>query len=266
MEPGQWTDDTSMALCLTHSLLKKGFFDAQNQMKIYALWKNKGAFSVNGTCFDIGVTVSSAISQFEKTGNPFSGSTDPNSAGNGSLMRLAPVALFYFSDINAIVKWAGESSRTTHGADEAISACQYFSALIYGALTGESKERLLTGVYEPVRDFWGRYRLAPAIINIADNLKIKSRNDIKSSGYVIDTLEAALWAFKNTDNFKDGAILAVNLGGDADTVGAVYGQIAGAYYGESNLPISWIKKLWFNYFFYIKADELLRYGVSNYKP
>lgn len=266
LEPGQWTDDTSMALCLAHSLLTKGHFDARDQMKNYALWKNKGAFSVNGRCFDIGSTVATAISKFESTGDPYSGSTDPNSAGNGSLMRLIPVPLFFLSDLNGIIKWSGESSRTTHAAAEAVSACQYFSALIYGILRGDSKQKLLCSLYEPEKGLWEKYKLSSSVINVVNNIHHKSRNDIKSSGYVIDTLEAAMWAFLKTDNFKDGAILAVNLGGDSDTVGAVYGQLAGAYYGEYNLPASWIQKLWFKHVFYIQADELLKFGACNYQP
>ncbi|PUA30903.1 MAG: ADP-ribosylglycohydrolase [Cellvibrio sp. 79] len=264
LDSGQWTDDTSMALCLMHSLLKKGYFDAQDQMKNYALWKNKGAFSVNGKCFDIGITVSAAISKFEKTGEPYAGSSDPETAGNGSLMRLAPVPLFYFCNLDSVIKWSGESSRTTHGAAEAISACQYFSALIYGALRGVSKDELIDGLFEPAQGVWSRYHLSPSVVNLAKNFSQKSRDEIKSTGYVIDTLEAALWAFAKTDNFKDGAILAVNLGGDADTIGAVYGQLAGAYYGEYALPASWIQKLWYKHFFYLKADELLKFGASNY--
>ena len=264
LEPGQWTDDTSMALCLAHSLLKKGYFDPLDQMRNYSLWKNQGAFSVNGKCFDIGMTVASAIKKFEVTGDPYAGSIDSASAGNGSLMRLIPVPLFFFCNLDSVVKWSGESSRITHGAAEAISACQYFSALIYGALRGASKHELTQGLFEPGEGLWNRYSLHPSIVNIAKTSHKKSRNEIKSTGYVIDTLEAALWAFAKTDNFRDGAILAVNLGGDADTVGAVYGQLAGAYYGEFALPPSWIQKLWHKHFFYIKADELLKFGVSNY--
>ncbi|QIL91841.1 hypothetical protein GNX18_06930 [Microbulbifer sp. SH-1] len=126
LEPGQWTDDTSMALCLAHSLLRKEGLVLQDQMDLYLQWWKNGAFSVNRKCFDIGNTVVSALQRYEKTGDPLSGSSDKNAAGNGSLMRLAPVALFFFGRPDACVNASGASSETTHRAPEAIDACKYF--------------------------------------------------------------------------------------------------------------------------------------------
>lgn len=266
LEPGQWTDDTSMALCLAFSLLNCGGFNAYDQMSNYRLWRDEGAFSVNDKCFDIGITVSGAIQSYVDSGNPFCGSTDPQTAGNGALMRLVSIPLFYFSSIKKVIKWAGESSRTTHGAQESISACQYYSALIWGAVSGVSKRELLDGIYEPLTGLWSDYPLSQAVERVAFGAASKSRDQIKSTGYVIDTIEAAIWAFANTSSFKDGALLAANLGDDADTVCAVYGQLAGAFYGEQGIPVSWVRKLWYNHVFYLKADELLKYGVYDLSP
>lgn len=261
LRPGEWTDDTSMALCLAHSLVRKGSFNYQDQLDLYCLWWKKGIFSSNGRCFDIGNTVVDALNRYMETGDAYSGSTDPMAAGNGSLMRLAPVVLFYFSDPDSCVEWCAESSKTTHGAKEAVDACRYLGALLHGAIKGVSKAELTQGLYEPYTNFWSDDPLSLAIQNVAMEACRKSRDKIRSSGYVVHTLEAAIWAFHNTDTFEEGAILAANLGDDADTVAAVYGQLAGAYYGEHQINPFWIKKLSYFHVFYIYADKLRRFGL-----
>jgi ADP-ribosylglycohydrolase len=134
LKRGEWTDDTSMALCLAESLVQSKGFDALDQMRRYCRWMNEGYMSSNGSCFDIGATVGAALRSFERSGDPISGSTNANSAGNGSLMRLAPVPLFYGLDARAAIEFSAESSRTTHGAQEAVDACRYYAGLIVGAL------------------------------------------------------------------------------------------------------------------------------------
>ena len=143
LKPGEWTDDTSMALCLATSLLECQGFDADDQMQRYCRWHNEGYLSSNGRCFDIGNTVSSALRGYKAHGNPYAGSADTWSAGNGSLMRLAPIPMFYYPDIEQAVAFAAESSRTTHGADECIDACRLYSRQLLAALAGEHKENLL---------------------------------------------------------------------------------------------------------------------------
>ncbi len=244
LSPGQWTDDTSMALCLAESLVTMPGFDAKDQMARYLRWYREGYFSSAGVCFDIGNTVREALENFEQTGRPFSGSAHPFSAGNGSLMRLAPVPMAYATQpMLAIVK-SGESSRTTHGALEAIDACRYFGGLIAGALNSAPKAELLSPGYCPVPDYWRAYPLSPEIAEIAEgSFKRKQPPEIVGSGYVVKSLEAALWAFYHSDNFREGALLAANLGDDADTTAAIYGQIAGAVYGMENIPAAWREKL-----------------------
>ncbi|WP_394495537.1 ADP-ribosylglycohydrolase family protein [Shewanella sp. ENK2] len=133
MKVGEWTDDTSMMYCLAHSLVRTKTCDFKDQMDLYTRWWQDGVFSVNGKCFDIGLTVVSALQRYEKTGEPFSGDTDPMSAGNGSLMRLAPIPIRYYDSFIDAVEYGGLSSKTTHGATEAVDACRYFSGLIWGA-------------------------------------------------------------------------------------------------------------------------------------
>jgi ADP-ribosylglycohydrolase len=231
LKPGQWTDDTSMALCLATSLIERRGFDPIDQLERYVRWWREGYLSSTGACFDIGSTVRSALMRFLQTREPYPGSIDPRTAGNGSIMRLAPVVLYYAQQPEQAIHFAAESSRTTHGAAEAIDACRYFASLILDALNSKSKEELLRDQNVP---------FAPKIAAIAaGSFKRKQPPEIRGTGYVVDSLEAALWAFYCARDFREGALLAVNLGDDADTTGAVYGQLAGAFYGEEDIPAAW---------------------------
>jgi ADP-ribosyl-[dinitrogen reductase] hydrolase len=246
LKPGQWTDDTSMALCLAESLIECSGFDARDQMDRYVRWWREGHLSPTGECFDIGGTVSTALGKYLSYGDPYAGSTHPHSAGNGSLMRLAPVPMLYASDPAEAITRSAESSRTTHGAATCVDACRYMAGLIVGALAGASKEELLSERFAPAgaKGAWDRDPLGDEIGAIASgSFKRKSPPEIRGKGYVVDCLEAALWAFHTTDSFEAGALAAVNLGDDADTTGAVYGQLAGAFYGASAIPERWLAKL-----------------------
>lgn len=244
LKPGEWTDDTSMALCLAESLVEKKGFDPVHQLETYCRWEGQGHYSVKGYCFDIGTTTVGAITRFRQTGEPYCGSTSPSAAGNGSLMRLAPAPLAFAADPEKAVRMAADSSRTTHAAAECVDACRYFAGLLVGAVQGRPKEELLSAGWSPVPGLWGREPLAPKVAAIAGgSFKVKQPPELRGSGYVVHTLEAALWAFAATGDFRAGALKVVNLGEDADTTGAVYGQIAGAYYGEAGIPAEWRQKL-----------------------
>ena len=245
LQPGQWTDDTSMALCLGTSLLEKGGFDPADQMRRYVRWRDHGYLSSTGYCFDIGNTVCRALNRFVATGEPYAGSTDPHSAGNGSLMRLAPVPMFYAHDAALAIDRSADSSRTTHGAQEAVDACCYYAGLIVGALLDVDRERLLSSLYSPVDGLWERAPLAPKIAEVAGgSFKYREPPKIRNGkGYVVQALEAALWAFHKSRDYRHGALLAANLGEDADTAVAIYGQLAGAHYGADGIPAEWRSKL-----------------------
>jgi ADP-ribosyl-[dinitrogen reductase] hydrolase len=244
LKPGEWTDDTSMALCLAESLIECQGFDPADQMRRYLRWYREGHLSSTGRCSDIGNTTRDALMQFEMTGEPYSGATDKWSAGNGSVMRLAPVPLFFASNHEVAIEKCGESSRTTHGNILCIDACRYLGGLIVGAVSGISKEELLSERYCPVPGYWDRNPLVPEIAEIAGG-SFKRRNPpaLKGTGYVVQSLEAALWAFYHGSSFEEGCLKAVNLGDDADTTGAVYGQLAGAYHGEEGIPEGWRSKI-----------------------
>lgn len=244
LKPGEWTDDTSLALCLADSLSKCEGYNPIHQLETYLKWYKTGYLSVNGECFDIGSTTKDALLKFENFRKPYPGSTDYHSASNGSIMRLTPIPLFFNSKPSLAIKMSGNSSKTTHGNILAVDACRYFGGLIWGALNGEKKSKLLSSKYSSIPGYWDENPLTPDIEEIASgSFKFKNPPEIVGSGYVVKSLEAALWAFYNSSNFEDGCLLAVNLGDDADTTGAVYGQIAGAYYGEKGIPTNWIKKL-----------------------
>lgn len=241
---GEWTDDTSMALCLAESLIERKGFDPVDQLERYTRWTDTGHLSSNGRMFDIGNTVRAALNKFALTNAPYCGSTDSQSAGNGSLMRLAPVPLFHLERPQQAMELSGESSRTTHGAKTAIDACRYFGGLVVGAILGVAKEELLSEGYAPVQRYWQENSLATEIAEVAaGSFKRLNPPEIIGSGYVVKSLEAALWAFHKSNSFREGCLLAVNLGDDADTTGAVYGQLAGAYYGEDEIPADWRRKL-----------------------
>ena len=244
LKPGQWTDDTSMALCLAESLLEKQGLDPADQMARYVRWRRDGHLSSTGHCFDIGTTVSRALAAFERTGDPIAGSTAPNTAGNGSLMRLAPVPMFYRARPREALAACAASSRTTHDTAVAVDACRYLGALLLGAFAGATKAELLAPAFTPVPGYWEEEPLCPEIRAIADgSFRAKQPPAIRGTGYAAASLEAALWAFYRSRDFREGCLLAVNLGDDADTTAAVYGQIAGACYGEQAVPAAWRAKL-----------------------
>lgn len=236
LKAGQWTDDTSMALCLAASLIEKKGFDPADQMDRYCDWYKNGYMSSTGVCFDIGNTVRFALDRYNHTKNPFSGSDSLNSAGNGSLMRLAPVPIFYYPDLEKIILYAGESSRTTHGAQECIEACQLFAQMIYLALSGKDKDQIL---------FDTKVEITASKIEAIANGSYSSKpmDQVRGTGYVVESLEAALWCFYKTNSFEEAILQAANLGEDADTTAAICGQIVGAFYGELGIPETWLNKL-----------------------
>lgn len=249
LQPGQWTDDTSLALALADSLIAHPGFDADDLMRRFVSWRRTGAYSCTGACFDIGNATQDALERYERTGDPFAGSPDPTAAGNGSLMRLAPAALRHLHDAEAARRLAVDQSRTTHAAPQATEACAFFVDLLREAVGGRPKAEVLAP-----RAWSGD----PAIQAIAaGRWRGRPRGAVRSTGYVVHTLEAALWAVDGTGSFGEAVVLAVNLGDDADTVGAVAGQLAGALYGAAGMPQRWLDLLAWRERLQDVADRLL---------
>ena len=235
LKKGYWTDDTSMALCLGHSLVDCQRFDATDQMQRYCDWLDNGYMSSIGTCFDVGVTVSSALRRFQKNGNPYAGAKSRWSSGNGSIMRLAPIAIACAHDVAAAQRLAAASSRTTHAAPLCLDSCGLLATVLIQLLRGHGKSGLQATDYaassheveQLQRGHWQQ----------------KSYQQLKGTGYVIDSLEAALWCFYHTDNYADCVLAAANLGNDADTTAAVAGQLTGACYGYAAIRPAWREAL-----------------------
>lgn len=249
LAPGQWTDDASMALALADSLVACGGFDARDLMDRFVAWWQDGEYSCTGACFDIGNATRQALDHYLHGGGPFAGATDPTTAGNGSLMRLAPAVLYTLRDAETGRRIAADQSRTTHGATEATESCILFSDLLRSAILGAGKAEVLAP---------RRWDGAERVQSIAHgDWRRLPRPLIQSSGYVIHTLEASLWAVERTDSFEDALVLAVNLADDSDSVGAVTGQIAGALYGLSGIPERWLQPLAWRQRILDTADALI---------
>ena len=235
LKAGEWTDDTAMALALAEALAVDPQLDEVDLMRRFTAWYRQGTYSCTGRCFDIGATTRAALVRFECTGDPIAGTTNPQSAGNGSLMRLAPVALRWSQNRTKLHEIAARQSRTTHGAEEAVSACVALAHILADAINGNGRDAVLAPRAMAV---------APEVARvIGGSWRGKSRTEICSSGYVVHSLEASLWCVGRTASFADAIILAANLGNDADTVAAITGQLAGALYGGSSSPSHWLDKL-----------------------
>lgn len=233
LEAGRWTDDTSMALCLAESLLASGGNSLKDQCERYLSWYRRGVWSSKGYCFDIGNATRAALEKFELDQDPCAGSDDPHSAGNGSIMRLAPVVLYYASNRDQAIAAAIESSRTTHQAPTCLDACAELGAILWDLLHAETPQ-----------------------------LTSRERDEIRGSGYVVESLEAAVWAFRTGKSFEECVLLAANLGDDADTTAAITGQMAGAWYGVRGIPESWRNKCYRAAEIVSLADQLYEVAIK----
>ncbi|CAF4792932.1 unnamed protein product [Rotaria sp. Silwood1] len=190
-------------------------------------------------------------------------------AGNGALMRLAPVPLFFYKDPAHAVEYSGLSGLITHGDEKAYDACRYYGALIVAAVNGATKEELVDKkFYEKNKKWFGNRSLHPDIEKIAQGSYQKGGYDkgIRGKGYIVDSLEAALWAFwSDNGSFRDGVLAAVNLGDDTDTTAAIYGQLAGAHYGYKNLPEEWKKEVYAKKFIQCLSKWIV-YEGANWSP
>ena len=215
---GGWTDDTSMMLALMDTYLECGQLDTVACARKFVDWHRNGRYSHTGTCFDIGFTTLNALTRFEATGDPMAGDTSPSSSGNGGIMRLAPVVVANHLCRSSAVCDAVTQSRITHGSPECLEIAEKMAHVMFD------------GSLEPVQDD----------VNAVEGL---GWADLNSGGYVKETWECALWCVANTSSFEDALIHAVNRCNDADTAGAVTGQIAGAVYGFSEIPHRWLDKI-----------------------
>lgn len=212
---GYWTDDTSMALCLAESILARDTVDAQDVLTRFARWYQLGENSSTGECFDIGNTTRKNIQQFLSWGITKAPDVVTES-GNGGIMRLAPVAVRWWHNTSWAEQMAELQSVTTHGSSECVTCARELVFMLTRAIQGHDVKR-----------------------ELSEQLHHVHARDISNSGRASDTLLAAKWCVATTDCFESAVLKAVNLGGDADTIGAVTGQIAGACYGMEQIPEHW---------------------------
>lgn len=245
LERGQWTDDTAMALALADSLLATRAFNASDLMRRFLAWRDRGEYSCTGTCFDIGNQTSAALERFRRTGEAFAGPTG-SAAGNGALMRLSPVAIRHWRDRDAACAVAAQQTRTTHGSPPTLAASRCFVDLLSQAIAGTPLPNLLASPAGSIEGGWRGLH----------------RDEIEGSGYVVRSLQAALWAVARTTNFRSAVLLAANLGEDADTTAAIAGQLAGAVYGASAIPQGWRGVLAWGDRLEATADRLLDAGQT----
>ncbi|TPN53903.1 ADP-ribosylglycohydrolase family protein [Mesorhizobium sp. B1-1-7] len=247
LEPGEWTDDTAMALALAESLDTNPELDPGDLMDRFVNWWKDGAYSCTGSCFDIGITTRGALDRYRRTGDPYAGSLDPRSSGNGALMRLSPVAIRHWRSLEAALDVAQRQTRTTHGSPPTIDASCALARLLVKAIEGHPLTELLTG---------------PEADAVEGGFRGVHRNEINGSGFVSESLQAALWAVNRTTDFRSAILLAANLGNDADTTAAIAGQLAGAVYGASGIPEDWLTKLAWRDLLESRADQLFEASLT----
>ncbi|HTW38800.1 MAG TPA: ADP-ribosylglycohydrolase family protein [Steroidobacteraceae bacterium] len=241
LPPGAWSDDTAMALCLADSLLSTRSFDARDQVDRYLRWREEGYLSATDRCVGLRDGVARALAVARWRRQLFPGSHEPRQLDPEPLSRVAPAVLFAFPDLEQGMRLAGDAARTTCQAPAVVEACRVLAAMLHVALCGGSKEEILA---PPALAELDGSALRPRIRALLRGRYLGKRPDqIRSGTTTTEALEAALWALERTGSFEEGALLAVNLGGNSDVVGAVYGQLAGAHYTVAGIPPHWRAEL-----------------------
>lgn len=242
--PGTWSDDSSLTFCLAESLVKG--YDLNDIGKKFVAWYSSGYWGAHHKLFDVGGTTRIALARIRDGEDPkFAGEVEEDSNGNGSLMRIAPAPLYFCNELDEVLfERIKEISSLTHGHFRSVLSCFIFSKVMIELFKGEEKSRALQNAFDATKDFSHRNEFNVAELEkfdrvLSGKLQNLHADQVSSSGYVLHTLEAALWCFLNTDSYRDAVLKAVNLGGDTDTTGCVAGALAGLYYGEPSLPMEW---------------------------
>lgn len=244
---GTWSDDTAMELALMRSLIDCGRFNYYNIMSNFVLWRDCCEFTATDMTFDVGRTCSQAIDRFIGGVPPLlCGGTKPDNNGNGSLMRILPVAYVCHA---AGLTWhyryqqVARVSALTHATELAQLGCYIYTNFACHLLDGDSPREAYAATKADhyggiAKKTYGRYWRI-----LEDDISAYGADEIASSGYVVDSLEAALWSLLRTDSYRTAVETAVNLGGDTDSIGAITGSLAGIYYGYDAIPESWLHDL-----------------------
>jgi ADP-ribosyl-[dinitrogen reductase] hydrolase len=255
---GAWTDDTAMALLLAESLVESDGFDARDQVQRYARWQREGYGSATGQCVGIAANVARALATAQYKRQPFAGSHDPQQLDKDALSRVAPVVMFFFADVATAVARAVDAARITAQAPVVLDCVRLLAAMLHLALTGRDKPAIL----RPARETWFGPSTRPEVVAVFEGSYIvRQPPEITGGGHIVQALEAALWAFHSSDSYREGALLAANLGRDSDVVTAVYGALAGAHHGVSAIPGIWRNSLMKKELVMDTADRVLTHAL-----
>ena len=258
--PGTWSDDTSLTLALADSFLTDDV-NLEGIARRFTEWYDNAAYTPHGKVFDIGNATAKAIERLKKGVAPEqAGGAGERDNGNGSLMRIAPLAFYMYAirkpeERFRIVK---EVSSLTHAHEWSVAACYIYVEMLNKLRMGRKKKEAYTELREDFArgvSFISKATLAKFVRILENDISALPEEDIRSSGFVIDTLEAAFWCILTTDNYKDAVLKAVNLGDDTDTTGAVTGALAGLAYGLEGIPQEWREQL-------AAYDEVRRIAVK----
>ena len=262
MPKGTWSDDTSMVLCTLNSIAQKGKIDLVDNILEFSKWAEDGYMTPHGEMFDIGRTTLASLRNYLKSKNVYTcGGKSDYDNGNGSLMRIMPVSLYnYFKNVSKkeSIRNVHEVSALTHAHERSLIACGIYDFIVRELIKSPEKASVNISL-KKAQKYYADYKDLKRYDRIFDEAFINTNiNQIKSSGYVVDTLEAAIWCLLNTDNYKDCVLKAVNLGEDTDTVAAVAGGLAGILYGYESIPKEWINTLVKNDMIYKLCDEFVK--------
>lgn len=251
---GSWTDDTSMEIATIESIISNRGFDYSDIMTRWCDWLNKGDYTPNGEVFDVGRTCLRACKNFRDGIEPTKcGLSDENSNGNGSLMRILPVAIYsYVNDLsnNELLNLVNDVSALTHRHNISKLACYMYVKFVIRLFEGMTKEECYECLRKDDYSMYDNYSISKYDRLIKDDITKLKIDDINSSGYVVDTWECALWVLLKSKSYKETIITTTNIGQDTDTIGAIAGSMAGIIYGMDKIPRKWINTL-------IKKDYLI---------
>jgi ADP-ribosylglycohydrolase len=226
---GAWSDDTAMALCLADSLLACGSSDPADQLQRYLRWKSEGYLAATGQCVGITASTAQALARAQWRSRSFAGSHDPARTEPEPLSRVAPAVLHGFGDVGMVTASVLDAMRVTNQSPRVLDCARLQAAMLQSALHGETRTRVLS----PDARYFAKPALRPDLLGAADERRQPSGADAPAA------LAAARSALAGTTSFRDGALRAVNLGGNSDVIGAIYGQLAGAFYGINGIPQAW---------------------------
>jgi ADP-ribosylglycohydrolase len=246
---GTWSDDSSLTLCLVEELTKG--YDLEKIGESFVKWVKYGHWTAHGRLFDIGGTTRHSIARLIKGESArFSGNIFEEDNGNGSLMRILPLA-FYLKDeenIEKVYQTVKEVSSITHGHFRSVFACFLYVIFAIELIKGKDKKEAYNHIQNAALKFAESQGFNPKEIQLFErilknDISKYDEDTISSSGYVLHSLEASLWCFLNSESYSEAVLKAVNLGEDTDTTGAITGGIAGVYYGFENIPEEWVSEL-----------------------